>query len=156
MPRRGGVKVRQVMPDPVTGSTVVTKIINKIMWDGKKSKAEHIMYGALDIVEKAIGEPGVQVLEKAIQNVTPILEVRPRRVGGAVYQIPIEVEPRRGLALAIRWIVEAARARTGKSMKENLAQEIIDGYRGIGTAIKKREDMHKMAEANRAFAHYRW
>jgi small subunit ribosomal protein S7 len=156
MPRRGGTRVRPLIPDPVTGNTVVTRIINKVMWDGKKSKSEHIMYGALDMVEKAVGEPGVQALEKAIQNITPILEVRPRRVGGAVYQIPIEVVPRRGLALAIRWIVDAARARTGKSMRENLAQEIIDGYRGVGTGIKKREDMHKMAEANRAFAHYRW
>jgi len=145
------------LPDPKFGSVLAQKFINKLMWDGKKSKAQKIFYEALDIISKRIkNEDPFEVFKQAINNVRPILEVRPRRVGGATYQIPMEVRPERSISLAMRWIIDIARSRKGAPMAERLAQEIIQAYKGEGAAIKKREDTHKMAEANRAFAHYRW
>lgn len=156
MPRRGPVPKREIKPDLVYNDVLVSKLINKVMLDGKKSVAEWIVYGALDEIKKWTGENPVKVLHKAVENARPLLEVRPRRVGGATYQVPIEVEPRRGITLAIRWIVEAARSKEGKSMILRLADEIIDAYNETGAVIKRKEDLHRMAEANRAFAHYRW
>ncbi|MGC8929926.1 MAG: 30S ribosomal protein S7 [Dictyoglomus sp.] len=156
MPRRGPVTPREIPPDPVYNSVLVQKLINKVMLDGKKSIAEKIVYGAMDIIREKTKQDPLTVLEKAVQNVTPLLEVRPRRVGGATYQVPIEVPPRRGLSLALRWIVRAARERKGMPMKERLALEILDALNNTGGAIKKRDEMHRMAEANKAFAHYRW
>lgn len=156
MPRRGQITKREPEPDIKYNSVLISRLINKIMERGKKSTARGIMYGALDIVEQQEGKPPVTVLETAIKNASPLLMVKPRRVGGATYQVPVEVEPERGAAIAIRWILQAARARKGKSMAERLAVEIIDASKVQGTSIKKREDTHKMAEANRAFAHYRW
>lgn len=156
MPRRGPVTPREIPPDPVYNSVLVQKLINKVMLDGKKSIAEKIVYGAMEIIREKTKQDPLAVLEKAIQNVTPLLEVRPRRVGGATYQVPIEVPPRRGLSLALRWIVRAARERKGMPMKERLALEILDALNNTGGAIKKRDEMHRMAEANKAFAHYRW
>lgn len=156
MPRRGPVTPREIPPDPVYNSILVQKLINKVMLDGKKSIAEKIVYGAMEIIREKTKQDPLVVLEKAVQNVTPLLEVRPRRVGGATYQVPIEVPPRRGLSLALRWIVRAARERKGMPMKERLALEILDALNNTGGAIKKRDEMHRMAEANKAFAHYRW
>lgn len=156
MPRRGPVTPREIPPDPVYNSVLVQKLINKVMLDGKKSIAEKIVYGAMEIIREKTKQDPLSVLEKAVQNVTPLLEVRPRRVGGATYQVPIEVPPRRGLSLALRWIVRAARERKGMPMKEKLAAEILDALNNTGGAIKKRDEMHRMAEANKAFAHYRW
>ena len=156
MPRRGPVTPREIPPDPVYNSVLVQKLINKVMLDGKKSIAEKIVYGAMDIIREKTKQDPLTVLEKAVQNVTPLLEVRPRRVGGATYQVPIEVPPRRGLSLALRWIVRAARERKGMPMKERLALEILDAFNNTGGAIKKRDEMHRMEEANKAFAHYRW
>lgn len=156
MPRKGKVERRVLPPDPVYNSPLATKFINYIMWDGKKTVAEWIFYEAMKIVEEKMKKPPLEVLEKAVENVKPVLEVRPRRVGGATYQVPVEVPPHRQLSLAVRWIIHAARSKKGKPMAEKLAQEIMDAYRGEGAAIKKKEDVHKMAEANRAFAHYRW
>ncbi|PMQ01756.1 MAG: 30S ribosomal protein S7 [Dictyoglomus sp. NZ13-RE01] len=156
MPRRGPVTPREIPPDPVYNSVLIAKLINKVMLDGKKSKAEKIVYGAMDIIRDRTKQDPLEVIEKAVQNVTPLLEVRPRRVGGATYQVPVEVPPRRGLSLALRWIVRSARERSGKSMQEKLANEILDALNNTGGAIKKRDEMHRMAEANRAFAHYRW
>ena len=153
--RRGRAPVREIPPDPVFGDRLVQKFINKLMWDGKKSKAEKIFYGAMDLVKKKTGQDPLEVFYKAIENVKPVLEVRPRRVGGATYQVPVEVPPRRQNSLAIRWLVNAARSRSGKSMIEKLANELIDASRGQGGAVKKKEDTHRMAEANRAFAHFR-
>lgn len=156
MPRRGPVTPREIPPDPVYNSVLVQKLINKVMLDGKKSIAEKIVYGAMEIIREKTKQDPLVVLEKAVQNVTPLLEVRPRRVGGATYQVPIEVPPRRGLSLALRWIVRAARERKGMPMKERLALEILDALNNTGGAIKKKDEMHRMAEANKAFAHYRW
>lgn len=156
MPRRGQITKREPSPDIKYNSILISRLINKIMERGKKSTARGIMYGALDIVEKQEGKPPVTVLETAIKNASPLLMVKPRRVGGATYQVPVEVESERGAAIAIRWILQAARARKGKSMAERLAIEILDASKVQGSTIKKREDTHKMAEANRAFAHYRW
>ncbi|HHW07865.1 MAG TPA: 30S ribosomal protein S7 [Clostridia bacterium] len=156
MPRRGNVPKREVLPDPVYQSTVITKVINQIMLDGKKSIAEKICYGALDIVSQKTGKPAMEVFEQALKNIMPVLEVKARRVGGANYQVPVEVRPERRQTLAIRWLVGYARQRSGKSMQEKLAAEILDAYNNTGGAVKKREDTHKMAEANKAFAHYRW
>ncbi|MCD6453896.1 MAG: 30S ribosomal protein S7 [Candidatus Aminicenantes bacterium] len=156
MPRRGYVKRREVQPDERYNSTLVTKFINKVMWDGKKTIAEKIVYGAMDIIKEKTKEDPLKVLQKAVDNVKPLIETRSRRVGGATYQVPVEVLPHRQISVAVRWIVEFARKRTGKSMKEKLAAEILDAYNNRGAAIKKREDTHKMAEANRAFAHFRW
>jgi small subunit ribosomal protein S7 len=156
MPRRARATKREIFPDAKYQNETVTRLTNKIMVWGKKSTAEKIVYGAIDIMgQKGAKEP-VSLLEQAIKNATPQLEVKPRRVGGATYQVPIEVRPDRGLSLALRWLVAAARARSGKSMAEKLAAELSDAAQGQGATIKKREDTHKMAEANRAFAHYRW
>ena len=156
MPRRGSVPRRPVAPDPVYGSELVARLINKVMWDGKKSLAEKIVYRAFDIVAKKTGRDPVAVFEQALKNVMPSLEVRPRRVGGATYQVPIEVRPERRVSLGLRWIVEFARERNERTMIERLAGEILDASAGQGGAVKKKEDTHRMAEANRAFAHYRW
>ena len=156
MPRRGSVPKREVLPDPVYGSEVITKLINQLMLDGKKSLAESICYGALDIVREKTGKDPLEVFDQALKNVMPVLEVKARRVGGANYQVPVEVRPERRQTLAIRWIVNYSRARNGKSMQEKLANELIDAFNNTGASVKKREDTHKMAEANKAFAHYRW
>ena len=156
MPRRGQIVKREPAPDVKYSSVVVSRLINKLMERGKKSTAESIMYDALDIIEQQEGKPPVSVLELAIKNASPLLMVKPRRVGGATYQVPVEVEPERGAAIAIRWILQAARSRGGKSMAEKLAAELGEASKEQGATIKKREDTHKMAEANRAFAHYRW
>ncbi len=156
MPRRGRVVRRQTPPDAKYGSAWTQMMINRIMKNGKKSVAERIMYQALDQVEERTHEDPRQVFEQAVRRVMPMLEVKPRRVGGATYQIPIEVRPARQLSLAMRWILGAARARQGRPMPERLAVEIIDAYREQGTAIKRRDDTHRMADANKAFVHYRW
>lgn len=156
MSRRGRAPKRQISPDSKHNSEKVARFINKVMLDGKKSKAENIVYTAFDIINERGGQDSLEVFEQALNNTIPLLEVRPRRIGGATYQVPMEVEPRRGLTLAIRWVVATARARKGKPMAEKLADELIDASRGEGTTVKRRTDTHKMAEANRAFAHYRW
>jgi small subunit ribosomal protein S7 len=156
MGRRRRATIRKVQPDPKFNSIVVSKFINNLLWDGKRSIAQKIFYDALTYIEKATKEDGLTVFERALNNVKPILEVRPRRVGGATYQIPMEVRPNRKESLAIKWIITAARARTEHKMEERLAQEIISASKNEGTAIKKREEVHKMAEANKAFAHFRW
>ncbi|MEJ5257147.1 MAG: 30S ribosomal protein S7 [Fervidobacterium sp.] len=154
--RRRRAEVRVVPPDPVYGEVLVTKMINKIMWDGKKSIAQKIVYGAIDILAQKTGKDGLEVFKQAVENVKPIVEVRPRRIGGATYQVPVEVQEPRKTTLAIRWIVDVARSKKGKPMQEKLAEELLNAYNNTGAAIKKREDVHKMAEANRAFAHFRW
>jgi small subunit ribosomal protein S7 len=156
MPRKSYVSKREVNPDPIYGSTLLTRIINKIMVQGKKSVAESIVYGALDIIKKKTNDDPLKILNKAIENVKPNLEVKSRRVGGATYQVPVEVRPDRKLSLALRWIIENSRKRKEKSMMGNLAAELLDAYEEKGDSIKKRDDTHKMAEANKAFAHYRW
>ena len=156
MARRRISKKRVTRPDPLYNSQLVGKLISKVMWDGNKSKAESICYDSFDIIEKKIKQNPLQVFLKAMENVEPVLEVRSRRVGGATYQVPTTVDPRRKETLALRWIVQFARKKKGKPMREKLAEEIIMALRGEGLAVKKREDTHKMAEANRAFAHYRW
>ena len=156
MPRRGNVARIEVLPDPVYNSIVLTKFINQIMLDGKKGTAESIVYGAFDIIKDKTGQDPMDVFNNAMKNVMPVLEVKARRVGGANYQVPIEVRPDRRQALAIRWLVMYARKRGGHSMHEKLAGELMDAANNTGAAVKKREDTHKMAEANRAFAHYRW
>lgn len=156
MPRRGSVPKREVLPDPLYNDKVVTKLINKIMYDGKKGIAQKICYGAFDIIREKTGKDPLEVFQQALNNVMPVLEVRARRVGGATYQVPMEVRPDRRQALGIRWLVNYARLRGEKTMKERLAAEIMDAANGMGGAFKKKEDTHKMAEANKAFAHYRW
>ncbi|MCS7064672.1 MAG: 30S ribosomal protein S7 [Fimbriimonadales bacterium] len=157
MPRKGPVPKRQVPPDPIYDSVLVTKFINRLMKNGKKAVAERIFYKAMEIIEQKTGKPALEVFQQAIENVAPQVEVRPRRVGGQTYQVPIEVNPDRQRSLAIRWIVTAVqRKKAGRPAEERLAQELIDAYNRTGTAYKKREDTHRMAEANRAFAHYRW
>lgn len=156
MARRRVAKKREVLPDPVYGEVVVTKFINSLMYDGKKSVAEKIFYDAMEIIKAKSGEEGITVFKKAIENVKPLLEVKSRRVGGANYQVPVEVRADRKQALAIRWIISAARNRKEKGMTERLAAELLDAYANKGAAVKKREDTHKMAEANKAFAHFRW
>ena len=156
MPRKGPAPKRPVVVDPVYGSTVVTQLVNRVLLDGKKSTAERIVYGALEGVrDKVEGEP-TAVLKRALENVRPSLEVRSRRVGGSTYQVPVEVRPSRSTTLALRWLVDYARQRREKTMTERLMNEILDASNGLGAAVKRREDIHKMAEANRAFAHYRW
>ncbi len=147
---------RDVLPDSLYKSKVVTKLINQIMIDGKKGTAQKIVYGAFDMVEAKTGEKAMDVFERAMENIKPALEVKSRRVGGANYQVPVEVKADRAQALAFRWLAQYARLRSGHSMAENLANEIIDASNGVGASVKKREDTHKMAEANKAFAHYRW
>ncbi|HWP92912.1 MAG TPA: 30S ribosomal protein S7 [Thermodesulfobacteriota bacterium] len=156
MPRKGSVTKRRTPVDPKYGDLTVAKFINAIMYDGKKSKAEKIFYNALNTVAEKTGKNPLEVFQAAMDNVKPMIEVRPRRVGGATYQVPMEVSTFRRQSLAVRWIIIAARGRQGKSMEEKLAAEILDAAQGRGGAIKKKEDTHKMAEANRAFAHYRW
>ena len=156
MPRRGRAVRREIAPDAKYQNMTVARLINRVMMRGQKLTARHIVYGALDIIEQQEKQSPVTVLEQAVRNATPLLEVKPRRVGGATYQVPVEVRPERALSLAIRWLVRSARARAGKSMAEKLAAELGDAARGQGATAKKREDTHKMAEANRAFAHYRW
>jgi len=156
MPRKGPVPKRDVLPDPIYHSKYFTKLVNQVMWDGKKSLAEKICYTAFDIVAKKTGTDPMDVFEIAMTTMTPIREVRARRVGGANYQVPVEVRPERRQTLAIRWLVGYARKRGEKTMAERLAAEIMDAYNGTGQSVKKKEDTHKMAEANRAFAHYRW
>ncbi len=155
MRKRRAVK-RDVLPDPIYNSKVVTKLINTIMLDGKKGIAQTILYEAFDMVKEKTGEDPLTVFEKALENVKPTLEVKSRRVGGSNYQVPVEVTPARSQALGLRWLVRYARLRGGRGMAENLANEITDAYNGTGAAVKKREDTHRMAEANKAFAHYRW
>ena len=156
MPRRGQVIKRETPPDAKYHNVIVSRLINKVMKDGKKSTAERIVYDALQIMEQQERKDPVSISEQAIRNATPLLQVKPRRVGGATYQVPVEVRSDRGLFLAIRWLVSSAKARSGKSMAEKLAAELSDASKGQGVTIKKREDTHRMAEANRAFAHYRW
>ena len=155
MRKRRAVK-RDVLPDSIYNSKVVTKLINQIMNDGKKGTAQRIVYDAFDMVKEKTGEEAMVVFEKAMANIKPALEIKSRRVGGANYQVPVEVKQDRAMALAFRWISQYARLRNGHSMAENLANEIIDASNGIGACVKKKEDTHKMAEANKAFAHYRW
>ena len=155
MRKRQAVK-RDVLPDPIYKSKMVTKLINQIMKDGKKGTAQKILYGAFDLVKEKTNEEPMVVFEKAMNNIKPALEVKSRRVGGANYQVPVEVKPERAQALAFRWLINYARLRNGHSMAENLANEIIDASNAVGASVKKKEDTHKMAEANKAFAHYRW
>ncbi len=156
MPRRNRPPRREIAPDIKYNSVLVSRFINKLMKDGKKSTAQRIFYDALDLIEERSKRPGLEVFEQAVRNSTPILEVKPRRVGGATYQVPVEVLPERKVSLAIRWLVQSARKRHGKSMSEKLANELLDAANNTGATVKRREDTHKMAEANRAFAHYRW
>ncbi|GIV07119.1 MAG: 30S ribosomal protein S7 [Fimbriimonadales bacterium] len=157
MPRKGAVPKRVVLPDPVYDSELVARFINRMMKGGKKAVAEQVFYQAMEIVEQKTGKPAMEVFEQAIENVAPQVEVRPRRVGGQTYQVPMEVRAERRRSLALRWIVSSLqRKKTGRPAHERLAQEIIDAYNKTGGAYKKREDTHRMAEANRAFAHYRW
>ncbi|MDZ4166969.1 MAG: 30S ribosomal protein S7 [Coriobacteriia bacterium] len=156
MPRRAAAQRREVMPDPVYNNRLVTQLTNKVLLDGKKSVAERIVYSAFDIVEQKMGQDPLSVFKKAMDNVRPTLEVKPKRVGGATYQVPIEVNSRRSTTLAIRWIVGFSRKRREKTMAERLAGEIMDAANGLGASVKKREDLYKMAESNRAFSHYRW
>lgn len=156
MARRARAPKREIQPDPVYRNRLVTQLINRLMLDGKKSTAEHIMYGALDILRERTGHDPVAVLKEAVENVRPALEVRSRRVGGANYQVPVEVPTRRSYTLAVRWLVNHSRLRREKSMAERLAGELLDSYHRAGVTMKKKEDLLRMAEANKAFAHYRW
>ncbi|MCO6558312.1 MULTISPECIES: 30S ribosomal protein S7 [unclassified Bifidobacterium] len=156
MSRKGPSKKHQLLPDPIYGSTVVAQLINKILLDGKKSIAEDIVYSALDMVKEKTDQEPVAVLKRALDNIRPSLEVRSRRVGGATYQVPVEVKPNRANALSLRWLTDFSRKRREKTMAERLANEILDASNGLGASVKRREDTHKMAEANKAFAHYRW
>ena len=156
MPRKGPVAKRDVLPDPIYKSKVITRLINQIMIDGKKGKAQTILYTAFDIIKERTGKDPMEVFEEALKNVMPVLEVRARRVGGANYQVPVEVRPDRRTTLGLRWIVNYARLRGEKTMEERLANEIMDAANNTGASVKKREDTHKMAAANKAFAHYRW
>ena len=156
MPRRGNVSRIEVLPDPVYNSKVLTKFINQVMLDGKKGTAENIVYGAFDIVREKTGREPLEVFTEAMENIMPTLEVKARRVGGATYQVPMEVRPERRQTLGLRWITKYSRARSEKTMRERLAGEILDACNNLGGAVKKREDTHKMAEANKAFAHYRY
>ena len=156
MPRKGNVPKREILPDPMYVSKVVTKLINKVMLDGKKGTSQKIVYGAFDIIKEKTGEDPLEVFEKAMTNIMPVLEVKARRVGGANYQVPIEVRPDRRETLGLRWLVKYTRLRGEKGMTDKLAKEIMDAANGTGASVKKKEDTHKMADANRAFAHYRW
>ena len=156
MPRRGSIAKRDVLPDPLYNSKLVTRLINNIMYDGKKGVAQKIVYGAFDIIAEKTGNNPLEVFEQAMENVMPVLEVKARRVGGATYQVPIEVRPDRRQALALRWLTTFSRARGEKTQEERLANEIMDAANNTGAAVKRKEDMHKMAEANKAFAHYRF
>ena len=156
MPRRGSIAKRDVLPDPLYNSKLVTRLINNVMYDGKKGVAQKIVYGAFEIVAEKSGKTGLEAFEQAMENIMPSLEVKARRVGGATYQVPMEVRPERRQTLGLRWITKYSRARSEKTMRERLAGEILDACNNLGGAVKKREDTHKMAEANKAFAHYRY
>ena len=156
MSRRNLPEPRVILPDPRYQSVLVSHLINVIMYSGKKSTAEGIVYGAIEVLENRTKKPGIEALEQAIRNATPMIEVRPRRVGGATYQVPMEIREDRRLALALRWLIQNSRKRAGKSMVDKLSAELFDAHNNQGNTVKKREDTHKMAEANRAFAHYRW
>ena len=156
MPRKGPIPRREVLPDPIYGSRLAARFVNRLMYDGKKGAAEKIFYGALEVLAEKTGEEALRAFEKALENVKPHLEVKARRVGGATYQVPIEVRPERRQTLGLRWLTNYSRARSEKTMKERLAGEIMDAANNTGSAVKKREDTHKMAESNKAFAHYRW
>ena len=156
MPRRGHVPKREVLPDPIYNSELVTKVINKIMLDGKKGLAQRIFYNAIDRASAKLGKEPMEVLEGALKNIMPVVETRSRRVGGATYQVPMEVRPERRQALGIRWLVQFARARGERTMVERLAAELVDAFNNTGGAVKKKEEVHRMAEANKPFAHYRW
>jgi small subunit ribosomal protein S7 len=156
MPRRGRFDKHPLTPDPVYSSVLVARFVNKLMMRGKKGLAERILYDTIDELERRAKRPGIEVFEQAVRNATPVIEVKPRRVGGATYQVPVEIKGDRRQSLAIRWILMAARKRTGRSMSDRLAAELMDAANNTGTTIKRREDTHKMAEANRAFAHYRF
>jgi small subunit ribosomal protein S7 len=156
MPRRARVVRRDVPPDARYGSKTITRFINKLMLDGKKSIAESIVYNALERAENQLRRPAVDVFDQALRNSTPVLEVKPRRVGGATYQVPVEIRGDRRVSLAMRWLIASARSRSGKTMADKLASELLDAFHGQGATVKKRDDTHRMAEANKAFAHYRW
>ncbi|MBM4135420.1 MAG: 30S ribosomal protein S7 [Nitrospira sp.] len=156
MPRRRVAEKRDVLPDPKYNSKIVSKFLNIITKDGEKSTAEKVCYGAFDILKKKTGSDPLKVFKTALENVKPLVEVKPRRVGGATYQVPVEIRPHRRTALAFRWIINYSRARSEKTMQEKLAGELLDAFNNTGASIKKKEDTHKMAEANKAFAHYRW
>ena len=156
MPRKGHIAKRDVLPDPIYNSKVVTRAINAIMLDGKKGTAQTILYNAFDIIAEKTGREPMEVFEEAIENIMPVLEVKARRIGGANYQVPVEVRPERRITLGLRWLVQYSRSRGEKTMEQRLANEIIDAANNTGASVKKREDTHKMAEANKAFAHYRW
>ena len=156
VPRRGSIAKRDVLPDPMYNSKLVTRLINNVMYDGKKGVSQKIVYGAFDIISEKTGKAPLEVFEQAMENIMPVLEVKARRVGGATYQVPMEVRAERRQTLGLRWITKYSRLRSEKTMKERLAAEILDAVNSMGGAVKKREDTHKMAEANKAFAHYRW
>ena len=156
MPRKGYVSRREVLPDPIYGDKIVTKLINQVMLDGKRGVAQKICYGAFDIIREKTGKDPMEVFEQALNNIMPVLEVKARRVGGATYQVPMEVRPERRQTLGLRWLVNYARARGEKTMMQRLAAELMDAANNTGNAVKKKEDTHRMAEANKAFAHYRW
>ena len=156
MPRKGHTPKRKVLPDPIYNSVVVTKLINNIMLDGKKGTAQEILYGAFERIEKQTGRPALDVFNEALANITPQLEVRARRIGGANYQVPCEVRADRKMTLCLRWLTQYSRLRKEKTMEERLANEIIDASNGLGNSVKKRDDTHRMAESNKAFAHYQW
>ncbi len=156
MPRRGFVPKREVLPDPLYNSVLVTKLVNSIMYDGKKGVAQKVVYGAFDIVKEKTGRDPLEVFNQAMENVMPVLEIKARRVGGATYQVPMEVRPERRQTLGLRWLTQYSRSRSEKTMRERLAGEILDAINNLGNSVKKRDDTHKMAEANKAFAHFRW
>ncbi len=156
MPRRGNVPKREILPDPMYNSVLVTKLINSVMLDGKKGVAQKVVYGAFEIIDQKTGKSGLEAFQQAMENIMPVLEVKARRVGGATYQVPIEVRPARRQTLGLRWLTMYSRNRSEKTMKERLAGEIMDACNNTGSSVKRREDMHKMAESNKAFSHYRW
>ena len=156
MPRKGHIAKRDVLPDPIYNSKMVTRLVNTIMLDGKKGIAQSILYGAFDRIKEATGREPIDVFNDAMENIMPVLEVRSRRIGGQNYQVPVEVRPERKTTLGLRWLINYARLRGEKTMEEKLAKEIMDAANGVGASVKKREDTHKMAEANKAFAHYKW
>ena len=156
MPRKGHIPKRYVLPDPIYNDVTLTKLVNNIMLDGKKGTAQKICYGAFDIIKEKTGKEPLELFKKAIENVMPVLEVKARRVGGSTYQVPMEVRPERRQALALRWLVSYSRLRGERTMSQRLASEIMDAVNGLGGSFKKKEDMHRMAEANKAFAHYKW
>lgn len=156
MPRRGFVPKRDVLPDPMYNSKLVTKLINSIMYDGKKGVSQKVVYGAFDLIKEKTGKEPLEVFEQALENIMPVLEVKARRVGGSTYQVPIEVRPERRQTLGLRWLTLYSRQRNEKTMRERLANEIMDAVNNLGSSVKKREETHRMADANKAFAHYRW